>query len=59
MDLRHITENLAEIRSLSLRKTNPIEVKEVLTKIKPNKATGCDLIPPRVVQQSVDVLCYH
>ena len=57
-DLSHITENLAEIPSLSLRKTNPIEVKEVLTKVKPNKATGCDLIPARVVQQSADVLCH-
>ena len=57
-DLSHITENLAEIPRLSLRKTNPIEVKEVLIKTKPNKATGCDLIPPRVLQQSDDVLCY-
>lgn len=35
-----------------------MEVKEVLSGVKPNKATGCDLIPPRFVQQSADVLCY-
>lgn len=43
---------------MSLRKTNPTEVKEVLSKVKPNKATGCDLIPPRVVQLSANVLCH-
>ena len=42
--------------TLSLGKSNPIEVCEVLKGLKPNKATGCDLIPPGQVQQSAEVL---
>jgi len=57
-DLSHIINKLPEAITRSLRKTNPTEVKEVLNKVKPNKAAGCDLIPPRVVQLSADVLCY-
>ena len=57
-DLSHITEHVVNTSSLSLGKTNPKEVKEILLSLKPNKATGYDLIPPRAVKQSADVLCY-
>ena len=43
---------------MSLKKTNPIEVNEVMKKIETNKATGCDRIPPRVVKESSEILCY-
>jgi hypothetical protein len=58
LDLTHITQNLTEATNLSLRRTNPIVVKEVTMKIKSNKATGCDLIPPRAVKESAEVLCH-
>lgn len=35
-----------------------MEVKEVFSRVKPNKATGWDLVPPLVVYQSADVFCY-
>ena len=38
---------------LSLRKTDSIEVLEVMKKLRPNKATGHDLIPPKVIQQAL------
>ena len=44
---------------LSLGKTNSIEVLEVMKKLRPNKATGHDLIPPKVIQQAAGVLCHH
>ena len=44
---------------LSLGKTNSFEVLEVMKKMRPNKATGHDLIPPRVIQQAAGVLCHH
>ena len=44
---------------LSLGKTNSIEVLEVMKKSRPNKATGHDLIPPKVIQQAAGVLCHH
>ena len=34
-----------------------MEVKELLSKVKPNKITGCNLIPPLEVNQSADILC--
>ena len=34
-----------------------MEVKELLSKVKRNKTTGCNLIPPLAVNQSADVLC--
>ena len=52
IDLSHIAVD----STLSLRKSNPIGVCEVLKGLKPDKATGCDLIPPRLVQQSAEVL---
>ena len=57
-DLSYIADHVANTPSLSLGKTNPKEVKDILLSIKPNKATGYDLIPPRAVKQSADVLCY-
>ena len=44
---------------LSLGKTNSIEVLEVMKKLRPNKATAHDLIPPKVIQQAAGVLCHH
>ena len=35
-----------------------MEVKELLSKVKPNKTTGCNLIPPLEVNQSADILCW-
>ena len=52
IDLSHIAVD----STLLLRKLNPIEVCEAMKRLKPNKATGCDLIPPRLVQQSAEVL---
>ena len=52
IDLSHIAVD----STLSLRKSNPIEVYEVLKGLKPNKATGHDLIPPELVQQSAEAL---
>ena len=34
-----------------------MEVKELLSKVKPNETTGCNLIPPLEVNQSADILC--
>ena len=56
-DLSHISSQLTKANPLSLRKTNPIEVCEVMKNLKPNKATGYDQIPPKAVQQSAEVLC--
>ena len=57
-DLTHIQLNLPSKSLLSLKKTNPIEVNEVMKKIKTNKATGCDGNPPRAVKESAEILCY-
>ena len=51
IDLSHIAVD----STLSLRKSNPTEVCEVMKRLKPNKATGYDLIPPKLVQRSVEV----
>ena len=40
------------------RKTNPAKVKEAMMKIKANKATGCDRIPPRAIKESAEILCH-
>ncbi|CAB4019481.1 Hypothetical predicted protein, partial [Paramuricea clavata] len=37
---------------------NKDEVREILEDVKINKATGYDLIPPRLVKDSAEVLCY-
>lgn len=55
IDLSHI----AVASTLSLGKSNPMEVCEVLKGLKPNKATGCNLIPLRLVQQSAEVLSQY
>ena len=44
--------------TLSLKETNHAEVKEILKDVKTNKATGYDLIPPRLVKESAEVLCH-
>ena len=57
-DLSHITNNLTNRPNVSISNTNPTEVYEVMRNLKPNKATGCDGIPPRAVKESMEVLCY-
>ena len=47
---------LAVDSTLLLRKSNPTEVYEVLKGLKPNKATGCDLITPELVQKLAEAL---
>ena len=39
-NLSHIQQNLIPKHPLSLKKTNPVEVKEAMLKVKMNKATG-------------------
>ena len=56
-DLNHITENI-NVSTLSLKETNHVEVKVILKEVKTNKATGYDLIPPRLVKESAEVLCH-
>lgn len=55
--LTHIADKVRKIPSLRLTNTNPTEIREVMKNIKQNKATGYDLIPPRAVRLSADVLC--
>ena len=57
-DLSRIKQNMTPKPPLSLKKTSPIEVKETMMKIKTNKATGCDQIPPRVIKESAEILCH-
>ena len=57
-DLSHIQQNLTPKPPLSLKKTNFTEVKEAMMKIKTNKATGFDQIPPRVIKESAEILCH-
>ncbi|CAB3994347.1 RNA-directed DNA polymerase from mobile element jockey, partial [Paramuricea clavata] len=57
-DLNHIAENVVNVPTLSLKETNYVEVREILEDVKINKATGYDLIPPRLVKESAEVLCY-
>ena len=57
-DLSRIKQNLTPKPPLSLKKTNFTEVKEAMTKIKANKATGCDQIPPRAIKESAEILCH-
>lgn len=56
--LTHIQQNLSPKPALSLTKTSPIEVNEVTKKIKTNKATSCDRIPPRAIKESAEILCH-
>ena len=57
-DFTHISRNLNQESKLSLSKTTPQEVHEVMMKLKPNKATGCDLITLQAVKESAAGLCY-
>ena len=57
-DLNHISQHVNTVPRLSLTQTNVTEVKNIFLSIKPNKATDCDFIPPRVLKQSADILCY-
>ena len=57
-DLSHIQQNLTPKPPLSLKKTNFTEVKEAMMKIKTNKATGCDQIPPRAIKEPGEILCH-
>lgn len=57
-DLSHISNNLTNMPNVSISNMNPTEVYEVMRKRKPNKATGCDGIPPRAVKESMEVLCF-
>ncbi|PFX21740.1 Neuroendocrine convertase 1 [Stylophora pistillata] len=57
-DLSHISNNLISKPNVSLSNTNPTEVYEVMRKLAPNKASGCDGIPPLAVKESMDVLCF-
>ena len=56
-DLNHVTENI-NVSTLSLKETNHVEVKEILKDVKTNKPTGYDLILPRLVKESAEVLCH-
>lgn len=58
VDLSHISNNLISRPNVSLSNTNPTEVYEVMRKLAPNKASGCDGIPPMAVKESMDVLCF-
>ena len=58
VDLSHISNNLISKPNVSLSNTNPTEVYEVMRKLAPNKASGCDGIPPLAVKESMDVLCF-
>ena len=58
VDLSHISNNLISRPNVSLSNTNPTEVYEVMRKLAPNKASGCDGIPPLAVKESMDVLCF-
>ena len=57
-DLSRIQQNLPAKPPLSLKKTNSTKVKEAMVKIKTNKATGCDQIPPIAIKASAEVLCH-
>ena len=57
-NLSHIQQNLIPKHPLSLKKTSPVEVKEAMLKVKTNKATGYDNIPPRAIKESAEILCY-
>ena len=54
----HIADKVRNIQRLRLTNTNPTEIREVMRNIKQKKATGHDLIPPRAVKLSAEVLCY-
>ena len=57
-NLSHIQQNFIPKHPLSLKKTSPVEVKEAMLKVKTNKATGYDNLPPRAIKESAEILCY-
>ena len=57
-DLSHMQQNLTPKPPFSLKKTNPVEVKEAMLKAKTNKATSYNNIPPRAIKESAEILCY-
>ena len=57
-NLSHIQKNFIPKHPFSLKKTNPVEVKEVMLKVKMDKATGHNNIPPRASRESAEILCY-
>lgn len=48
-NLSHVQQNYRK-HSLSLKKKNPVEVKEAMLRVKTNKAAGYDNIPPGAKQ---------
>lgn len=50
-DLSHVKQNLTPKPPLSLKKTNPVEVKEGVLKAKANEAMGYDNISPREIME--------
>lgn len=50
-DLSHKKQNLTPKPPLSLKKTNPVEVKEGVLKAKANEAMGYDNISPREIME--------
>lgn len=55
-DLSHIPLNATQ--KLTITKTNSKEVLNVMKTLKPNKATGHDLIPARAIKESAEILCH-
>ena len=53
-DLNRIASKFSNVPTLTIKKTDPREVKKILKNINPKKATGSDLIPLRDVQQSAE-----
>ena len=56
-NISHIANHIGNVPTLSLKKTNHWEVKDILPSTKVNTATGYDFIPLHVLKQSTDVLC--
>ena len=55
-DFTHFPHDSAS-GQITLNYTNPVEVKEIMSNMKTNKAIGHDLIPTRAVKDSAEVLC--
>ena len=58
-NLSHIQQNLIPQQPFSLKKTNPVEVKEVMLKVKTDNATGYDNIPPRAIKEYFAILSVY
>ena len=57
-NLSHIQQNIIPTHPFSLKKTNLVEVKEVMLKVKMDKAMGHNNIPPRASRESAEIRCY-